>query len=654
MSKASKSYLESQYGKLSEEIKKAYLAGQNIVYVITKDYAIVKEAIDKNPIFFINPKAETEVVGTNVNSHGTKTEENKTSISQNLFFGIESLNFNNSAPKGPSIFVVTLKSYQATDQVPSKLNTYLKNFSDNLASLSNIGDNMNFKKSLVIIVSPFVVEVPEEIALYSRIIRVEEPTENEIQKKIASLVHDLDGIDLESLPGNTEYIKQLYNSTKGLSLHKITQIFSRIKYELDRVYFPVSTDEFKELNRILLEEKSKLVENSAILKLVKTSKSIKKTSGMSSLENWLEERKNIVSDPDKILYDAFIPQPKGILLSGIPGTGKSLAAKTTASTFNNLPLLQIDMGNIMDKFQGESEHKMEEALKLTEALSPCVLWIDEVEKGIAGASGGTGSSESMKRIFGKLLTWMQEKEERGVCCFVFATANSISSIPPELFRSGRFDEKFYTFLPSWRECIEIFKNQISAQSRSYNKYCEQNGLTARKLFDDDVLRDSFLGSILESNVVLTNRPLSPQDKSISKDYKFMTGSDIESIIQRAKLIVFNSHKISGTGSPIYPSDEFKKAIEQAITETRTYAQTNAKQIVECYAQLAEYNFVPVSGNEIVPFRFLNPSQDSSQPPFCLESEEVDKHLNKHLEHEYDRQLFMFVGIASNYYLGKKD
>ena len=139
---------------------------------------------------------------------------------------------------------------------------------------------MNFKKSLVIIVSPFVVEVPEEIALYSRIIRVEEPTENEIQKKIASLVHDLDGIDLDSLPGNTEYIKQLYNSTKGLSLHKISQIFSRIKYELDRVYFPVSTDEFKELNRILLEEKSKLVENSAILKLVKTSKSIKKTSGM--------------------------------------------------------------------------------------------------------------------------------------------------------------------------------------------------------------------------------------------------------------------------------------------------------------------------------------------------------------------------------------
>ena len=506
---------------------------------------------------------------------------------------------------------------------------------------------------MVIVVTPKMVDVPIEISLYSRIVRVEEPTVEEVQNKIVELVKDLDNIDLDFIPDKQSFILRLTNLTKGLSLNKISQIFCRIKSELDNVYISVNNEEkFKELEQIILEEKAKLIENSALLKLIKTNKSIQKTSGMEGLSNWLQERKNIILKPDDTLAEAFISQPKGVLLAGIPGTGKSLAAKTTAAEFGNLPLLQLDMGNIMDKYQGESEHKMEEALKLAEAMSPCVLWIDEIEKGIAGSSSSSGSSDSMKRIFGKLLTWMQEKEERGVCCFVFATANNIDDIPPEMFRSGRFDEKFYTFLPSLNECVEIFKSQLTSQDRAYRKYCQKNGLTIRPLFDDGIMSESFVKSILNSPDVLRGR-MSVDDIRVCKENKFMTGSDIEAILQRAKLIMYHTGETSKNDSPVYNVNTFRKAFCKAIVETRTYGQTNVRQIVECYTKLSEYNFRSVSSKEIVPFRFLDISSDEKQPIFDLKSEKVTEFISQ-LDSDYDRQLFLYMGIAINQYIKKNE
>lgn len=645
MSITSDKYLDSQTGKLIEELKKAYLAGQNIVYVVTKDYAIVKEALKSDPLFFLYSKPESNVVSTLTNSHGIETQENKIGVSQNLFYGMDSLK--NMKPNNPSIYVVTVKS-KSEDLTQNYLHQYLKQYVDNITGLSPMYNNQFFRKSMVIVVTPSLIDIPVEISLYCRVIRVEDPTISEIQEKITSLVREYDGKNLAYEPGKSNYILEVTNLTKGLSLNKITQIFSRIKSELDCVYIPVSyRDKFANLEKIISEEKAKLIENSAILKLVKTKKGINKTSGMGRLSIWLINRKQTILKPDESLSEAFISQPKGILLAGIPGTGKSLAAKTTAAEFGNLPLLQMDMGNIMDKYQGESEHKMEEALKLAEAMSPCVLWIDEIEKGIAGASETSGSSESMKRIFGKLLTWMQEKEERGVCCFVFATANSINSIPPELFRSGRFDEKFYTFLPTSTECVEIFKNQIASQNKAYKEHCKNSGIAIHELFDPEVLSDSFFLDIINSSYVLKSK-LRIDEKKVSKENKFMTGSDIEAIIQRAKLIIYNKGLVSKNDMPVYNAKIFKEAIIEAISETRTYAQTNTKQIVECFAQLSEYNFVSVSQNEIVPFRFFDVSAEKDQPKFNLSSSDATEHING-MKQEYDKQLFIYIGIAVNQY-----
>ena len=148
--------------------------------------------------------------------------------------------------------------------------------------------------------------------------------------------------------------------------------------------------------------------------------------------------------------------PKGVLIAGVPGCGKSLNAKASAKLFN-IPLLKLDMGRLMGKYVGESESNMRRAIALSEAIAPCVLWIDELEKAFSGIGGDGGSAEVTTRLFGQFLTWMQDKNSS---VFVVATANDIMKLPPELMRKGRFDEIFYVQLPNEEERRKIFEIHI--------------------------------------------------------------------------------------------------------------------------------------------------------------------------------------------------
>lgn len=160
--------------------------------------------------------------------------------------------------------------------------------------------------------------------------------------------------------------------------------------------------------------------------------------GLTRLKSWLLQRKSAFrGDPDASHLDA----PKGLLLTGVQGCGKSLAAKATAGIFG-VPLLRLDFGAIYDKYHGETERKLRESLETADVMSPCVLWIDEIEKGVAGRGGETGTSQ---RVLGTFLTWMAEKKTQ---VFVVATANDMTSLPPELVRKGRFDEIFFVDLPN--------------------------------------------------------------------------------------------------------------------------------------------------------------------------------------------------------------
>jgi ATP-dependent 26S proteasome regulatory subunit len=191
----------------------------------------------------------------------------------------------------------------------------------------------------------------------------------------------------------------------------------------------------------ILTAKHELVASSEILVLETGVPDIEQLGGLSNLKRWLKVRRDIFMNPPET---SSLPPPKGVLLLGVQGAGKSLAAKCVAGAWQ-LPLYRLDFGALYQKYHGETERNIREALAVANAMAPCVLWMDEIEKGIAGDSGGDSDGGVSRRVLGTLLTWMNERASR---VFLVATANDIAQLPPELLRKGRFDEIFFIDLPS--------------------------------------------------------------------------------------------------------------------------------------------------------------------------------------------------------------
>jgi SpoVK/Ycf46/Vps4 family AAA+-type ATPase len=182
--------------------------------------------------------------------------------------------------------------------------------------------------------------------------------------------------------------------------------------------------------------------------------------GLVRLKKWLSQRRAVFRGDESA---AHLDAPKGVLLLGVQGCGKSLAAKATAGIFG-VPLLRLDFGAIYDKYHGETERKLRDSLNTADVMSPCVLWIDEVEKGIAGRGGETGTTQ---RVLGTFLTWMAEKQSQ---VFVVATANDITTLPPELVRKGRFDEIFFVDLPDKDVRASILAIHLTRRDQSLSRF----------------------------------------------------------------------------------------------------------------------------------------------------------------------------------------
>lgn len=226
--------------------------------------------------------------------------------------------------------------------------------------------------------------------------------------------------------------------------------------------------------------------------------------------------------------------PKGIMIIGMPGCGKSLTAKATASLFE-IPLVRLDIGRLLGKYVGESEGNMRKALKLSEAISPCVLWIDEIEKAFAGIGGTAGGHEVTVRLFGQFLTWLQEKQNT---VFVVATANDISKMPPEFLRKGRFDELFFVDLPNGEERRNILdihlkkRNKWNRNIDSISLIKETDGFNGADL--EAVVKDTIETAFIAGRNTITTEDLikSVKDtKSISKTLKDKI-SEIKSTIEK--------------------------------------------------------------------------------------------------------------------------
>ena len=202
---------------------------------------------------------------------------------------------------------------------------------------------------------------------------------------------------------------------------------------------------------IIMAEKRQIIRKTEVLEYYEVNESVAGVGGMDLLKDWLRKRVRAFGEEAR---EYGLPQPKGILLMGVQGCGKSLVAKTIASAWQ-LPLLRLDMSRIYAEYMGSSEQNMRRAMKISESIAPVVLWIDEIEKAFSGAAGsGDRDGGTAARVLGMFLTWVQEKTAP---VFIVATANDVSRLPPELLRKGRLDEIFFVDLPSCGERLEIFE-----------------------------------------------------------------------------------------------------------------------------------------------------------------------------------------------------
>ncbi|SUY39110.1 AAA family ATPase [Clostridium perfringens] len=301
----------------------------------------------------------------------------------------------------------------------------------------------NYNTTIFIVASKLVI--PIELENHITVFDIPLPTNKEIINIIYDFKESL-GINIDE-----DVLNDIALSLKGLNEFQIKQILN-LAYQ-DGGYIG-EKDKY-----LILQEKEQFIKKSGMLEMVNFKESIDDIGGLENLKSWLYRKAKVFSSLDKAIKFG-VDIPKGIMIVGMPGCGKSLTAKATARLFE-MPLVRLDIGRLLGKYVGESEENMRNALKLSESISPCVLWIDEIEKAFSGV-GSDGGSDVTTRLFGQFLTWMQEKENS---VFIVATANDISRIPPEFLRKGRFDELFFVDLPNDEERRKIMEIHIKKRNK---------------------------------------------------------------------------------------------------------------------------------------------------------------------------------------------
>jgi SpoVK/Ycf46/Vps4 family AAA+-type ATPase len=292
-------------------------------------------------------------------------------------------------------------------------------------------------KKNIIFVSPELL-IPDDMQKEISVFEFPLPTVEEIKEKLEEMLAANTAV--ENLLSEEEKEK-LSKAALGLTLQETENAFARAMVEDGKI--GISDID------IIFDEKNQVIRKTGILEFVKSNLQLDDIGGLENLKRWLQKRNNTWLDSAK-RYN--IPAPKGVLITGVPGCGKSLTAKAMSAIWQ-LPLLNLDMGKIFSGFVGSSEENMRRAIRTAEAVAPSILWVDEIEKGLSGHAGG-GDSGVGSRVFGTFLTWMQDKTAP---VFVIATANNISGLPPEFLRKGRFDEIFFVDLPTRLERRDIFK-----------------------------------------------------------------------------------------------------------------------------------------------------------------------------------------------------
>ena len=328
-------------------------------------------------------------------------------------------------PDSASLFV--LKDYD----------NFLKDFSV-VRKLKNLTRNLKVQPKNIIIVSS-EINIPDSLKEFVTLLEFPLPGYSEILEELNRLLSSLQ----QELEPST--LNQIATACQGLSLERIRRVLSKV------------IAKYGEINEsspdLILQEKKQIIQQTQLLEFCLNDKNVSDLGGLDNFKDWLKLRANAFSQ-EAIQYG--LPYPKGLLLVGVQGTGKSIAAKIIATEWQ-LPLLRLDFGRLFASLIGQSEQRVRKMIEIAEALSPCVLWIDEIDKAFAGAQS-SGDSGTTSRVLATFITWLSEKVSP---VFVVATANNIDWIPPEILRKGRFDEMFFLNLPTREEREAIFQVHLA-------------------------------------------------------------------------------------------------------------------------------------------------------------------------------------------------
>ena len=304
--------------------------------------------------------------------------------------------------------------------------------------LKNLIRILKTQPKTIIIVAPDV-NIPNEFIDTITILEFQLPQLNEIKKELDRLIQSLN----QKIDNNV--FESLVNSCQGLSLERIRRVLSKI-IALNKTLDNRSIE-------LILKEKRQIIYQTQILEFCLSENTISDIGGLKNLKNWLTQRAKSFSNRAK---NYGLPAPRGLLLIGIQGTGKSLTAKAIANDWQ-LPLLKLDFGRLFGGIVGESEMKIRQMIQISETLAPCILWIDEIDKTF-GQINSRGDSGTTSRVLGTFITWLSEKTAP---VFIVSTANNFDVLPVELIRKGRFDEIFFVGLPLEEERKLIFSVHLS-------------------------------------------------------------------------------------------------------------------------------------------------------------------------------------------------
>lgn len=300
--------------------------------------------------------------------------------------------------------------------------------------LRNISRILKLQPKTIIIIGSDVT-IPKELQELITVLQFQLPLEEEISQELTRLI---DSLNIEV---DAELFENLTRACQGLSLERIRRVLSKII----AIYKTIDNNSIS----ILLSEKKQIISQTEILEYCSVHEKITNLGGLNNLKDWLNKRKTAFSIQAS---NYGLPTPRGLLLIGIQGTGKSLTAKAIANDWQ-LPLLKLDVGKLFGGIVGESESRLRQMINLAETISPCILWIDEIDKAFTNTDS-KGDSGTSNRVLATFISWLSEKTKP---VFVISTANNIDLLPLEIIRKGRFDEIFFLDLPKLDEREEIFK-----------------------------------------------------------------------------------------------------------------------------------------------------------------------------------------------------